>query len=77
MVRELIEKIAKALVDNPEKVEVKEVEGEHISVLELRVAKEDVGKIIGKGGAHAQAIRNILKAISRKKGKKYNLEILD
>jgi predicted RNA-binding protein YlqC (UPF0109 family) len=58
-------------------VEVKEVEGEHISVLELRVAKEDVGKIIGKGGAHAQAIRNILKAISRKKGKKYNLEILD
>jgi predicted RNA-binding protein YlqC (UPF0109 family) len=77
MVRELIEKIAKALVDNPDKVEVKEVEGEHISVLELRVAKEDVGKIIGKGGAHAQAIRNILKAISRKKGKKYNLEILD
>lgn len=77
MVKELIEKIAKALVDKPEKVEVKEVEGEHISVLELRVAKEDVGKIIGKGGAHAQAIRNILKAISRKKGKKYNLEILD
>jgi predicted RNA-binding protein YlqC (UPF0109 family) len=77
MVKELIEKIAKALVDNPDKVEVKEVEGEHISVLELRVAKEDVGKIIGKGGAHAQAIRNILKAISRKKGKKYNLEILD
>lgn len=77
MVRELVEKIAKALVDHPEKVEVKEVEGEHISVLELRVAKEDVGKIIGKGGAHAQAIRNILKAISRKKGKKYNLEILD
>jgi predicted RNA-binding protein YlqC (UPF0109 family) len=77
MVRELIEKIAKALVDNPDKVEVKEVEGEHISVLELRVAKEDVGKVIGKGGAHAQAIRNILKAISRKKGKKYNLEILD
>jgi predicted RNA-binding protein YlqC (UPF0109 family) len=77
MVKELIEKIAKALVDNPDKVEVKEVEGEHISVLELRVAKEDVGKVIGKGGAHAQAIRNILKAISRKKGKKYNLEILD
>jgi len=77
MVKELVEQIAKALVDNPDQVQVKEVEGEHTSVLELKVAKEDIGKIIGKGGAHAQAVRNILKAISRKKGKRYTLEILD
>lgn len=77
MVRELVENIAKALVDKPDEVNVREVEGEHISVLEVRVAKEDVGKIIGKSGSHAQALRTLLRAISRKTGKRYNLEILD
>lgn len=77
MVRELVENIAKALVDKPNEVSVREIEGEHISVLEVRVAKDDVGKIIGKGGSHAQALRTLLRAISRKTGKRYNLEILD
>lgn len=75
--KELVEMIAKALVDRPEDVQVREVEGEHTSVLELQVAKEDVGKVIGKKGAHAQAIRTILAAASGKKDKRYTLEIID
>ena len=75
--KELVEAIAKALVDKPEEVEVKLVEGEHASVLELKVAKEDVGKIIGKKGNHVQAIRTILTAASGKTDRRYTLEILD
>ena len=75
--KELVEKIAKALVDKPEEVQVKEIEGEHACVLELKVAKEDVGKVIGKEGKHASAIRTILSAIGGKKNKRYTLEILD
>ena len=75
--KELIEKIAKALVDKPDEVEVKEIKGEYTSVLELKVAKEDVGKIIGKEGNHARALRTILAAASGKQNKKYTLEILD
>jgi len=75
--KELVEKIAKALVDKPDEVQVKEIEGEHTCVLELKVAKEDVGKVIGKDGKHAQAIRTILSAIGGKKNKRYSLEILD
>ncbi len=75
--KELVEAIAKALVDKPEEVEVKLVEGEHATVLELKVAKEDVGKIIGKKGNHVQAIRTILTAASGKTDRRYTLEILD
>ena len=64
--RDLIFYIAKALVDNPEQVSVEEVEGNQTSVLELKVAKEDLGKIIGKHGRTAQAMRTILSAVSAK-----------
>lgn len=73
----LVEQIARALVDKPDDVQVNEVAGEHVSVLELHVAKEDVGKIIGKRGSHAQAIRTILMAASGKYQKKFTLEIID
>lgn len=75
--KELVEAIARALVDQPDKVRAKEIEGEHMSVIELEVAKEDLGKVIGKNGRHAQAIRTILMAASGKKDKKYTLEIID
>ena len=58
--KDLIKYIAQALVDHPEQVEVSEVEGDRISVIELKVAKEDMGRIIGKQGRNAQAIRTIL-----------------
>jgi predicted RNA-binding protein YlqC (UPF0109 family) len=74
---DLIKRIAQALVDNPEKVEVSEVEGDNVVVLELRVAKEDIGKVIGKKGRTAQAIRTILSATSGRAKKHYLLEILE
>jgi uncharacterized protein len=64
--KDLIIRIAKALVDHPEQAEVLEVEGEQMLVLELKVAKEDIGKIIGKQGRTAQAIRTVLSAASGK-----------
>ncbi len=75
--KDLIESIVQALVDNPEQVEVLEVKTENISVFELRVAKEDIGKVIGKRGRNAQAIRTILNAASGKVKKHNILEILD
>ncbi|HJZ87386.1 MAG TPA: KH domain-containing protein [Polyangia bacterium] len=75
--RELIEFVAKALVDNPDAVEVREVEGEQTSVLELKVAKEDLGKVIGKQGRTARAMRTILSAASTKIRKRAVLEILE
>ena len=75
--KELITYIAKALVDFPEEVMVTEVEGEHTTVVELRVAKQDMGKIIGKQGRTAQAIRTILSAASGKTGKRFVLEIIE
>jgi uncharacterized protein len=74
---ELMEKLAKALVDNPEKVMVQELKGRSTSVIELRVAKEDVGKIIGKKGRNADALRTILGAVGMKERKTYVLEIID
>ena len=74
---ELIAAIARALVDQPEQVSVAEIKGSHSSVLELRVAKSDMGKIIGKHGRTAQAIRTILSAASGKTGARYVLEILE
>ncbi len=75
--KELIKYIAQSLVDNPDKVEVAEVIGEQTSVIELRVAKEDLGKVIGKQGRTAQAIRTILSATSAKVRKRAVLEILE
>lgn len=76
-VKQLIEAIVQALVDKPEQVQIKEVIGEHAHVLELSVAKEDLGKVIGKGGAHASAIRTIMAAASGKEKKRYILEIIE
>ena len=73
----LIMAIVQALVDKPEEVQIKEVIGEHAHVLELRVAKEDLGKVIGKGGAHASAIRTLMAAASGKEKKRYILEIIE
>ncbi|UCG81869.1 MAG: KH domain-containing protein [Desulfobacterales bacterium] len=75
--KDLIKYIAQALVDHPEAVEVSEVEGEQASVIELKVAKDDVGKIIGKHGQTAQAIRTILSAASAKIKKKSVFEIIE
>ena len=75
--KELIKYISQALVDNPDKVEVTEVIGEQTSVIELRVAKEDLGKVIGKQGRTAKAIRTILSATSAKIHKRAVLEIIE
>ena len=75
--KELIFYIAKALVDNPEQVSVEEVEGNQTSVLELKVAKEDLGKVIGKQGRTARAMRTILSAASAKIKKRTVLEIIE
>ena len=75
--KELIKYIAQALVDNPDEVHVNEIEGEQTSVLELRVAKEDLGKVIGKQGRTARAIRTILSAASTKIRKRAVLEIIE
>ncbi|MBF0481507.1 MAG: KH domain-containing protein [Desulfovibrionaceae bacterium] len=77
MLKDLIEFIAKSLVDNPDEVSVAEVEGEQTSVLELKVAKEDLGKVIGKQGRTAKAMRTILGAASTKAKKRSVLEILE
>ena len=73
----LIEYIAKSLVDHPEEVQVSEVEGEQTTVLELKVSKEDLGKVIGKQGGTARAMRLILSAASTKFKKRTVLEILE
>jgi uncharacterized protein len=76
-VKKLIEDIAKALVDIPEAVSVRVVEGEHVTVLELRVAASDVSKVIGRQGRMAQAIRAILNAAGGKLNHRFRLEILE
>ena len=75
--KELIKYIAQALVDNPELVDVSEVEGNQTAVLELKVAKEDLGKVIGKQGRTARAMRTILSAASAKLKKRSVLEIIE
>lgn len=77
MMKDLIKYIAQALVDNPDKVEVSEVLGEQTSVIELRVSKEDLGKVIGKQGKTAKAMRTILSAASAKVHKRTVLEIIE
>ncbi|MEE9591933.1 MAG: KH domain-containing protein [Thermodesulfobacteriota bacterium] len=75
--KDLIEAIAKALVDQSDQVRVTEIEGENTSVIELAVAKEDLGKVIGKHGRTAQAMRTILTAASNKLKKRSVLEIIE
>ncbi len=75
--KQIVEAIVQSLVDQPDQVQIKEVIGEHAHVLELRVAKEDLGKVIGKGGAHASAIRTLMAAASGKEKKRYILEIIE
>jgi predicted RNA-binding protein YlqC (UPF0109 family) len=75
--KELVEFIAKALVDHPADVEVKSVEGSQVTVLELRVHAEDLGKVIGRQGRTAKAIRTLLVAAGTKARKRYTLEILE
>jgi predicted RNA-binding protein YlqC (UPF0109 family) len=75
--KELVELIARALVDYPDKVRVKEIEGDQATVLELRVADGDLGKVIGKQGRTARAIRTVLNASGIKLKKRFVLEILE
>ena len=75
--KELVEFIAKSLVENPEQVEVIEVQGEITTIIELKVAQEDMGKIIGKQGKTARSIRTLLNATAAKTKKKAVLEILE
>ena len=77
MLKQLIEFIAKALVDDPDHVKVSEIEGERTSVIELSVAKDDLGKVIGKQGRTARAMRTILSAASTKVKKRAVLEIIE
>ena len=75
--KDLIAEIVKAIVDHPEEVSVNEVGGSYTTVLELRVAKTDMGKVIGKQGRTAQAIRTILSAAAGKTHQRYILEIIE
>ncbi len=75
--KELVEQIVKALVDYPEDISIKVVEGEKSTILELKVRSEDIGKIIGKKGRIAKAIRTLVSAIAVKNGRRVILEILD
>lgn len=75
--KELIRAIAVELVDHPDQVEVREISTENNSVIELRVAKDDIGKVIGKEGRTAQSMRTILAAVSTKLGKRAHLDIVD
>ncbi len=76
-VKELVEHLAKALVDHPEQVEVREIEDERAIVLELRVAVEDMGKVIGKQGRIAKAIRTVVNAAALKENKRVLVEIVE
>lgn len=76
-VKGLVEEIAKALVDEPDQVSVNEVQGERVTVLELKVAPGDVGKVIGKQGRTARSIRTLVGAAGMKLDRTYNLEILE
>jgi predicted RNA-binding protein YlqC (UPF0109 family) len=75
--KELIRSIAVELVDRPEEVDVVEVPGNNNTVIELRVARDDIGKVIGKEGRTAQSMRTILSAVSAKSGRRVHLDIVD
>lgn len=75
--KELVETVCKSLVDNPDQVKVTQIDGEQTTILELRVAPSDLGKVIGKQGRTARAIRTILAAAGMKQRRRYNLEIIE
>lgn len=75
--KELVETVCKALVDNPDDVKVTQIDGEQTSILELRTHQSDIGKVIGKKGRTAYAIRTILSAAGMKQKRRFNLEIMD
>ena len=75
--KDLLERIILAIIDSPEQVKISEIEGSQSTVLELKVAKADIGKVIGKKGRNIQAIRDVLTAASGKTRKRINLEILE
>jgi predicted RNA-binding protein YlqC (UPF0109 family) len=75
--KELLEYLAKALVDNPDDVEIEAIEGERSVILQLKVNPDDIGKVIGKQGRIAQALRTLVKAAATKQGKNAIVEILD
>lgn len=77
VMKELVQYIVRAIVDSPDEVSVSEIEGGQTTVLELKVAKSDLGKVIGKQGRNAQAIRTILSAVSAKIKKRVVLEIIE
>ena len=74
--KDLVEYIAKSLVDNPQEVDVREIEGDNSVVIELRVASEDMGKVIGKQGKIAKSIRILSKVLAAKEGKRVAIEIM-
>jgi predicted RNA-binding protein YlqC (UPF0109 family) len=76
-VKEMIEEIARALVDAPDTVGVRETKGEQVTVYELKVASEDIGKVIGKQGRTARSIRTLLSAVGAKLNRRFSLEILE
>jgi predicted RNA-binding protein YlqC (UPF0109 family) len=76
-VKELVAEIAKVLVDSPDEVKVREVEGEQVTVFELRVAPDDLGRVIGKQGRTARSIRTLLSAAGVKANRRFTLEILE
>ncbi len=75
--KDLVEYMVRSLVDHPDDVEIREIEGEKSTILELKVTKDDIGKVIGKHGRIARAIRTIINASATKSGKRVVLEILD
>ncbi|MCK4836178.1 MAG: KH domain-containing protein [Candidatus Aminicenantes bacterium] len=75
--KELVETVCKSLVDNPDQVKVTQIDGEQTTILEIRVAQSDLGKVIGKQGRTARAIRTILAAAGMKQRRRYNLEIIE
>jgi hypothetical protein len=75
--KEFVEYLVKHLVDKPDDVTVTEVEKENVTIYELRVGEGDLGKVIGKGGQHARALRTLLNAATRKMGRNANLEIIE
>ena len=77
MEKELVEFVVKSLVDNPDEVSVNKVEGEKSTILELRVAQDDVGKVIGKQGRIAKAIRTLMKSLGAKEKKRITIEFID
>lgn len=76
VMKDLVDYIAKALADNPDQVQVSEIEGENSLILELRVAPEDMGRIIGRDGRTANAMRTLVRVLAAKQGKRVTLEIV-